>query len=248
MVDYILLEKYANKLNVLLVDDDDESIQNEMGELLNEIFNIVDIASNGEDALYMYENFRIKNQKFYDIVISDVSMPKLDGVRLSELILEANPIQEIVIISAYSDPKDLIEFINLGVSQFITKPVEINKFITILFKISEKLNILKTISVENSKNLISLSNDLYWNFDTKKLTRKKEILKLTKKEMLLIDLLVQVKDKTFESDDIIEYLWKDSSENADVSNLKNVVSRLKKKIPDLKIESVYGLGYKLIIN
>ena len=243
MIDYVLFEKYARGLSVLLVDDDN-FIKEETSELLTEIFKFVDVASDGSEAINKYKEFYNKNNHYFDIVISDVHMPNVNGVELTKLIYGLNPEQKLIIISAYSQSTNLIDFINLGVSQFITKPIDINLFIDVLYSVSEQIYNTSTTFANQNRSEIYLTNNIFWNKDNKKLVKSEAVIKLTKREALLIDLLLQVKDKTYSTDEIISYLWEDDLA-ADALNLKNVVSRLRKKIPEIHIENVYGLGYKI---
>ncbi len=243
MIDYVLFEKYARGLSVLLVDDDN-FIKEETSELLTEIFKFVDVASDGSEAINRYKDFYNKNNRYFDIVISDVHMPNVNGVELTKMIYSLNPEQKLIIISAYSQSTNLIDFINLGVSQFITKPIDINLFIDILYNVSEQIYKGNKILSNQNRSEIYLTNNIFWNKDNKKLVKSESVIKLTKREALLIDLLLQVKDKTYSTDEIISYLWEDDL-TADALNLKNVVSRLRKKIPEINIENVYGLGYKI---
>ena len=74
-----------------------------------------------------------------------------------------------------------------------------------------------------------------------------KLLKLTKKEFLLIELLLRIPEKIFVNEEIISYIWKEEfNENPDISNLKNLISRLRSKIPALKIDNIYGFGYKIV--
>ena len=73
-----------------------------------------------------------------------------------------------------------------------------------------------------------------------------EIIKLTKKELLFIEILMGNENKTHNIEDIISILWEDNFLEKDyVSNLKNIISRLRNKVPALKIENLYGMGYKI---
>jgi len=59
--------------------------------------------------------------------------------------------------------------------------------------------------------------------------------------------LLKIPDKTYTNEEIMDTLWKDSSDtDPDISNLKNIISRFRKKIPELDIENVYGFGYRII--
>jgi len=88
------------------------------------MFATVIVADNGNDALNLYREYYDKNQKYIDIVLTDIEMPKMDGIELSEKIMQINKEQDIIVISAYTDTKHLIKLINIGVAQFITKPIE----------------------------------------------------------------------------------------------------------------------------
>ena len=112
----------GSSLNILYVEDD-SAIREEVDGLLRRIFQNVDSLSNGEDALLLYK------EKKYDIVLTDLAMPKLDGVELTRKIMSENPTQEVMIISAHRDVEQLVELIDLGVSGFILKPINIQKFI-----------------------------------------------------------------------------------------------------------------------
>ncbi|MEA2018357.1 MAG: response regulator [Campylobacterota bacterium] len=78
----------------------------------------MDTASNGEEGLELYK----KNS--YDLVITDILMPKMDGIEMSKEIKEINQYQNILIISAYSDTKDFVTSIKLGIDGYIIKPID----------------------------------------------------------------------------------------------------------------------------
>ena len=70
--------------------------------------------------------------------------------------------------------------------------------------------------------------------------------KCPKKEFLFLEILLSNENKTHNIEDIISVLWEDDFLEKDyVSNLKNIISRLRHKVPDLKIENLYGMGYKI---
>lgn len=212
---------------------------------MSEIFKFVVVASDGNEAMNKYKEFYNKNNQYFDIVISDVHMPNVNGVELTRLIYKINPEQKLIIISAYSQSSNLIDFINLGVSQFVTKPIDINLFIEVLFEVSKQVYTSNEVLISEDKKNICLNDDISWDKENKKLIKNEKTIKLTKREILLIELLLQVKDKTYSTDEIIAYLWEDDT-TADALNLKNVISRLRKKVPEINIENIYGLGYKIL--
>ncbi len=114
---------FSRDLNVLFVEDNME-VQNQVVKMLYNFFENIDIANDGEEALKMYYKFETENNDFYDIVITDLSMPKMGGIELCKEIMSVQEEQVILVLSAYSHPENLYELINLGVAKFIQKPID----------------------------------------------------------------------------------------------------------------------------
>lgn len=245
MVDYILFEKYAKNIKVLFVEDD-ENIIKETSELLNLIFNHVDIAKDGEEAIKKYLLFKKENNSFYDLVITDIKMPNMDGIKLSKLIYKENKNQLLIVLSAHSESKYLLELINIGISHFITKPLIYNSFVHILYtKLKEYYEINNTMQI-NRPTIMKINDNLSWNKESNELIRNNNIVKLTKKEILLLEILLKYYEKTHTVEEILNFIWADDiNATPDISNLKNIISRLRKKVPELDIENIYGFGYRI---
>ena len=126
-------KKYTDKLTVLYVDDSNTLLKL-VSLFLNNIFKKVYTASNGVEGL---ESYKVNNP---DIVITDLTMPKMDGHNLIKNIKKINPDAPIIIISAHSDSQNLLEVIHMGVSDFIPKPIDLELLQNALFKIANKLN------------------------------------------------------------------------------------------------------------
>jgi YesN/AraC family two-component response regulator len=112
------LKEIAFDMNVLLVEDD-TILQSQIKLFLARFFGRVDTADNGEEAFKKYE------QKSYDVVVTDLTMPYLDGLELSKRIKNRNATQKIIIMSAHSESEKLIALINLGVDGFLLKPINV---------------------------------------------------------------------------------------------------------------------------
>lgn len=243
MFDYILLEKYSKNISILFVEDD-VSIRKETKDLLEEIFGIVDVCVDGESGIKQYMNFYKKNNKFYDIVLTDLIMPNINGIELIKMIYSQNRKQKVLVLSASSESEYLIELVNMGIKQFIPKPIEYNKFLEIIFDINKRLY-LQTNQNQKEKE-IYLEDKLYWNKESNVLVNNDVDVKLTKKELILISLLIKNLERLSTNEEILLKVWEgDYKKTPDISNLKNVISRLRKKVPSLIIENIYGLGYKI---
>ncbi len=114
---------FSKKLNILFVEDNEE-VRNQIVKMLHNIFDNIDTAQNGEEGLDLYHQFFEKEQKPYDIIITDLSMPKMDGVTFCEEIISIDEEQIILVLSAYTNPNKLLDLINLGIFKFIQKPIQ----------------------------------------------------------------------------------------------------------------------------
>lgn len=96
-------------------------------------FEVVGEAASGAEALEMVESLKPQ------IILTDISMPKMDGLELSEKILKINPAAYIVIITGYREFDYARRAIKIGVEDFLLKPVNIEELINITKKIKEKI-------------------------------------------------------------------------------------------------------------
>jgi len=161
---------YSKNLNVLYAEDDEQLLQ-ETSEVLEDFFASATTANNGLIALQKYKEYYEKNSEYYDILITDINMPLMNGVELIQEIHKINIEQSVIVISAYNDSSRLIELINIGITHFIMKPLSPTQLMSVLYK-SSKL-------VSNQKQLIKYRHeleDLNKNLDEKVKEQAKEII------------------------------------------------------------------------
>lgn len=159
----------TRNLSVLFVEDE-EGVRTKTAQVLNDLFLTVCTAKDGEEGLEAYKNRFNELNKYYDIVITDINMPNLDGLSMVEKILEINQEQEIIVISAYGNYEKLQKIINFGIKCYIKKPIEIDEFLDKLYvtssKVEEKIvNIENYHKVEEFEKLVENSNQLYIVFN-----------------------------------------------------------------------------------
>ena len=121
----------GEELTVLYVEDS-EMVRESTCDLLEEYFDNIDIAVNGEDGFQKYKAFYEAHNKFYDIVITDINMPKMNGIEMIESIFKLHSRTNIIVMSAHNESEYLLKLINMGISNFILKPIEITMFQTVL--------------------------------------------------------------------------------------------------------------------
>lgn len=165
MIDLKKLKDLTSSLSVLYVEDSTVLVKR-MHNFLERIFNKVYTATDGEKGLQIYKD------KKPDLVITDLSMPVMDGHTMIVNLKQIDSEIPIIIMSAYSDTKNLLKSIHLGVSDFVPKPVDNKLFQNILFKVCSKI-VKKTIALEKEE-LNSLNNTIDDNHDF--LMKKLEII------------------------------------------------------------------------
>lgn len=184
------LLKFSKNLSVLYVEDD-EMVRKNTILILETLFGEVQVAIDGKDAIDLYEPNK------FDIVITDIRMPHIDGVQMVEIIKETNPNQCIVVISAHNDSDILIELIDLGVDGFALKPIDTDKLIKTLYKISKYINQQKELAEykEKLENMVdtktSILQDVVHNLEAELKAKNLELdsLHTILKEQIYIDQL-----------------------------------------------------------
>ena len=130
------LKELSQNFNLLLVDDEINALKM-VESILTNLFKSVTIAINGQDALEKY------NKDNYDLVITDLNMPIMNGFGLIDEIRKINITQRIIILSANSDMLSLIDAIKYGVDGYIFKPIEMKQMFSSVTKAVDLLIIEK---------------------------------------------------------------------------------------------------------
>ncbi len=106
----------------ILYVEDDMDTQELIENILQDYFKEVFVASDGEEGLALYK------KESPDIVLSDIHMPKMDGLTMSDAIKEINPEQLIALFTAFNDPAYLDRAGKLGIDTYIMKPLDKKQF------------------------------------------------------------------------------------------------------------------------
>lgn len=237
--------EHTKELSILFVEDHEE-LRISTTNMLQKLFKDVDVSPNGQEALKQYNYYYSTNSKNYDIVLSDIRMPLMNGIELTREIYKVNPEQSIIILSAYDETQYLLELINLGIEQFIKKPINYDELLKSFLNVSKKFqNNTKKAMGEINSTEIQLDKDVVYSKETKSIQNKKENIYLTKFEIIFIELLAQSFGKIYSNEDIVLH-YASVDEVIDASNIRKLVSKLRKKLPENCIESIYAIGYKFI--
>jgi len=224
---------------VLLVEDEEDA-REILSFYLDTVFDEVEIVCDGKEGFDLYEK-AYKDNKTFDLVLTDIQMPNVDGLTMIENITAVNENQKFIIVSAYKDEEYLFKSINLNVISYFVKPLEVKNMMEMLKKVKSK--VLEDKSNEPvEEELVKINNTYEYNRKTNLLYRNDELVNLSKKEKLLLEALVknikEIKTKEY----LKAFIWDD--EKTSDATMRTVIKRVKDKIADDDfIVSKKGLGY-----
>ncbi len=238
-MEYKLSDEYKN-IRILLVEDDDQTLE-KLHNILKKVYAEIVIAINGSDALIKFKK-HYSEDKHFDLIISDLNMPKINGLELLECVRTIDEFVPFIFLTAHLEVNTLLKVVKLDIDDYLKKPINVDELITSINKTTKKK--LKDASIKEVN--IYLDDNFYWDTKTKSLYLNDSPINLTRKEIDLLDILFKNINISVTTEVIIYKLWEDCSDfEIAVINLKNLLSRLRKKVPELKVKNTYGLGYQI---
>lgn len=225
--------------HILVVDDDKEIVDSISIFLQNDGYHVIK-AYDGIEAME-----RLNDNEVH-LILLDVMMPKMDGIKALLKIREKRNIP-VILVSAKSEDTDKIIGLNMGADDYITKPYNP---LELLARVKSQLRRYTTLGNMDQKgsNIIQVGS-LKLDTDKKELTVDGEVIKLTPIEYKIVELFMNNLGRVFSIDEIYEKVWNEPSFNAD-----NVVAvhirRIREKIEinpkePKYLKVVWGIGYKI---
>lgn len=224
------------KTRVLLAEDEADA-REILSFYLNTIFDEVVVAQDGAEGLRLYES-NLKAGKKFDLILSDIKMPHVDGLEMLGRIYALDKSQKFIIVSAYQDEEKLLQSIHLRVIGYFLKPLNIDNVMDMLRQAKEE------VIKEKAQMPQKIYIDAHYSYDVneKLLYEDNKIVKLSKQETQVLDLLIKNKGKIVEIAAIKVHLW--GSVEILNATFRTTIKRLKDKLEvhDF-IVSRKGLGY-----
>ncbi|WP_270941180.1 response regulator transcription factor [Romboutsia lituseburensis] len=228
--------------NILVVDDDQQIVEAIEIYLKNEGYKVYK-AYDGMEALEI-----LVHQDIH-LILMDIMMPKLDGMKATIKIRESKNIP-IIILSAKSEDVDKIMGLNVGADDYITKPFNLLELIARV-----KSNLRRYVTLGNyqdqpvSCNQILSSGGLELDSDTKEVRVDGENVKVTPIEYKILKLLLENKGRVFSIDEIYENVWNEESfkaENTVAVHIRRIREKIEINPKEPKyLKVVWGIGYKI---
>jgi DNA-binding response OmpR family regulator len=215
----------------LLYVEDDEIIRKNAVEYLSSYFQEVFQAKDGRVALEIYSDRKP------DIIITDIEMPRLDGLEMAKQIRKNDKTTPIIVATAFTETSYLLQAVELQLIKYMTKPISSKKLKEALNLVWEHLNLNNIIKLDSKTSYDKLNKTLFID---------KSLIKLTKKELQLLDLLARNSHRVVNYEEIEGLIWYDDAMSKDA--LRALIRTLRKKLKGEYIENVSGFGYRLIVN
>lgn len=223
----------------ILVCDDDKEIVDAIEIYLQQEGYSVEKVYDGEQAL------EVLKTKPVDLMIIDVMMPKLDGIRATLQVRQSSSIP-IIILSAKTEDADKILGLNVGADDYMTKPFNPLELVA---RVKSQLRRYTTLSSAVQGEAVYEAGGLVMNDDLKKVTVDGEEVRLTPIEYNILLLLMKNKGKVYSISQIYEEIWNEEAIGADntvavhIRHIREKIEINPREPRYLKV--VWGVGYKI---
>ena len=228
------------KKHILIVEDESE-IASALAVRLNSEGFAVSVADNGIDGL------ELALSEDYELAILDIMLPGLDGMEIARK-LRAQKNTSILMLSARDDEKDIVDGLNIGADDYVTKPFSAREVV------ARVKALIRRNQLETSTSLsgISVFGDLTVDVLSHSVSLKSKFVHTTPTEFKLLSVLCSQPGTVFTREDLVEMLTygsegqEDSSEFISHTNLRTVdshVRSLRKKIGPHFIRTIHAVGY-----
>lgn len=230
-----LLDKILKDINVIYIEDEINirmNITKTLKLIVNSVFDLPDTIN----ALDILNNNKV------DLIICDINLPKQSGIDFIKIVRQKFPKIPTILLSASTDKKYLLEATRLKLIDYLVKPIDFTILQSALHKVALEI-------LEEGKYILKFKDDIYYNYIEKKLYKQniENDIPLTSNEILLLDFLIIHDQRLISQEEIKATIW-DEEEYATDSALKNLISKLRKKIGKNSIINTSGFGYKINYN
>ncbi len=227
-----------DKLNVLICDDDKTIVDAIEIYLKQENYHVFK-AYNGIQVLEALEKQEIH------LIILDIMMPELDGLKTTLKIREEKNIP-IILVSAKSEDTDKIIGLNFGADDYVTKPFNP---LELLARVKSQMRRYTSLGSIVNKNDVLQTDSLELDQNTKEVRVDGELIRLTATEYGIMHLLMENMGRVFSIEEIYERVWKEPSYSAE-NTVSVHIRRIREKIEinprePKYLKVVWGIGYKI---
>lgn len=219
----------------ILVVEDDKDLNKTVCAYLNQ---------NGYEATGCLEANEAYNELYgniFDLIISDIMMPKIDGFEFAETVRSINKEIPILFMTARDDFRSKQRGYSIGIDDYMVKPVDLDE---LLLKIGA---LLRRAKIANAKKIVL--NSITLDAEERSAVLNGENIPLTVREFNLLYKLLSYPKKTFTRSQLMEEFW-DADSSSGSRTVDVYITKLRDKFSnckDFEIDTVHGLGYKAVL-
>ncbi len=221
-------------VKILLVEDD-KALNKSVSSFLEQNGYEVTGCLNAADAYdAMYETM-------YDLIISDIMMPEIDGYEFAKTVRSLNNEIPILFMTAKDDFLSMERGYRIGIDDYMTKPVNLNELLLRIGALLRRANITASHRLEVGRFTMDL--------DEHAATLGDEEIPLTMREFNILYKLLSYPKKTFSRQQLMDEFW-DADTTSGTRTVDVYMAKLRAKLADcddFEIQTVHGLGYKAVI-
>jgi len=220
-------------VRILLVDDDN-SLLDQIRQILTSQRYVVETATDGEEALD-----KLFDTPF-DAIILDILMPKIDGLTVLEQARKAGVDTPVIMLTAKGDVNDRVKGLDLGADDYLAKPFSLDELLA-------RVRALLRRSGGQCESVLQVK-DLELDTVSRKVTKGGKPVELTPREFSIFEFLLHNKNRVVSRFSLAEHVWGDDFDPFTMSNFMDVhIKNLRQKIGDSGqgkiIRTIRGVGY-----
>ena len=229
----------AEQKDIVLIVDDDESVQTVLYKVIRSNGIEAKIASSGEQALEILAKHR------FDLILLDVNMHGIDGFDVIRLLRQRGVRTPIIIVSGRQEDYDTLYGLDIGADDYVTKP-----FNPVVLGAKVKALIRRSKGMGAGSEAVIAAGPFQYDTKTLRLYKNGEEIPLSSKENAIMKLFMDNVNRIFPKEMIYEMIWGESI--VDENAIMVYINRLRQKIEDdpskpCHIQTVRGLGYRFVI-
>ncbi|MEP5254580.1 MAG: response regulator transcription factor [Winogradskyella arenosi] len=224
-------------MKILVIEDEPQLLKNIKESLEKEKF-IVETATDypsAIDKIFIYE---------YDCILLDIMLPYGNGLDILVELKKKEKNENVIIISAKDALDDKLKGLELGADDYLTKPFH-------LAELNARVKAVLRRQKMEGKNTIEVAN-VVLDITERSFTVQTKAVPLNRKEFDILNYFLLNKNRLVTKSALAEHVWGDHSDGADnfdfvYYQIKNLRKKLQSSKAEIEIESVYGVGYKLVV-
>ncbi|KPN82419.1 DNA-binding response regulator, OmpR family (Rec-wHTH domains) [Apilactobacillus kunkeei] len=219
----------------ILVVEDDKDFNNIITKFLSQ--NDFEVKGITDSLTALDESY----EEYFDLIISDIMMPEMDGIELTSEIRKFNQNIPILFLTAKDDLATKKEGFNLGIDDYMVKPIDLDE---LLLRISA---ILRRANINDSKKIVI--GDFVMDSDSRTVMYHNEDINMTVREFDILYKMLSYQNHAYSRAQLFDEFW-DMDANSSLRSVDVYITKIRekiKKVTQIEIKTIHGLGYKAVV-